>query len=85
LTGIEDHRRFMTESPEGPKIEKRKEKVQEELADMVKSRLIHEIFVRLRESGQFNRAVESILAGEMDPYTACDSLILPKLPATDDS
>ena len=42
-------------------------------------RLIQEVFCRLTESGEFEKAVESIVEGKTDPYTASDDLVLPKL------
>jgi hypothetical protein len=34
---------------------------------------------KLIETGEFDRAVDEVIAGKTDPYTACDSLVLPKL------
>jgi len=79
LEEIEKHRAFLVKSSGGLNLRKTREKVREELAEMVKDRIIQEIFDTLRESGEFEEAVESILKGEADPYTACDDLILPKL------
>ena len=79
LEEIEKHGKYLMESPSGLHIRKRKDKVREELTDMVKSRLIHEVLTRLSESGEFEKAVESIVEGRIDPYTASDNLILPKL------
>lgn len=53
--------------------------MQEELAEMVKNRLIQEVFEQLIKSGEFEEAVESIVEGKIDPYTASDNLVLPKL------
>lgn len=79
LTEIEKHKAYLTESPSARDLEKRREKVIAELADMVKGRLLAEVFSRLQESGAFDRAVAAILGGETDPYTACDDLILSEL------
>jgi hypothetical protein len=46
---------------------------------MVKDRLIQEVFDRLTESGELEKAVESVVEGRTDPYSACDELILDKL------
>ena len=54
-------------------------RIREELAEMVKNRLVQEVLDQLLESGDFERAVEAILAGDMDPYTASDNLVLTKL------
>ena len=46
---------------------------------MIKSRLVQEAVHLMLESGEFEKAVESIAAGDTDPYTETDRLILPKL------
>jgi len=79
LEEIENHRRYMMESATGMHFRKRKDKVREELAEMVKNRLIQEVFEQLTKSGEFENAVESIVEGKIDPYTAADNLVLPKL------
>jgi hypothetical protein len=58
---------------------RRKEKVREELAEMVKSRLIQGVFEQLLETGDFEDAVDSVVNGETDPYTACDRLVIGKM------
>ncbi len=79
LEEIEKHRQYLTESSPGVALEKRRARVVEELAEMIKNRLFQEVVDRLTESGDFDRAVDSIVSGEMDPYTACDDLLLSKL------
>lgn len=78
LEEIEKHRTYLIDSSGALHI-RDKGKVREELANIVKNRLIQEVFKQLTETGEFERAVESILNGETDPYTACDNIILPKL------
>ena len=46
---------------------------------MVKNRLLEEVFNRLIDSGDFEKAVESVAAGEVDPYTACEDRLLPRI------
>jgi LAO/AO transport system kinase len=79
LEAIEKHRAYLKENFNGLEPRKRKEKVREELADMIKNRLIEEVIGKLTGSGEFDRAVASIVHGEVDPYTACDNLVLPKI------
>jgi LAO/AO transport system kinase len=78
LEEIERHRKYLIGGG-GPVLRRTREKVREELAEMVKNRLIEEIFDELTESGEFEQAVEAILSGKTDPYTACDDLIIPKV------
>ena len=42
-------------------------------------RILEELVDRLTQTGEFDRAVDSILEGKTDPYTACDELVLPRL------
>jgi LAO/AO transport system kinase len=79
LEEIEKHGKYLMESTGGLPFRRRKEKVREELAEMVKNRLIQGVFEELLKTGEFEEAVGSIANGETDPYSACDSLILPIL------
>lgn len=79
LEEIGNHRRYLSESSAGFSLRKRKEKVRQELGEMVKNRLVEEVISKLVQTGEFERAVESIVEGKIDPYSACDDLVLPKL------
>ncbi len=79
LEGIEEHRSYLNNALGGLNSRKRKKNVHEELVEMVKNRLVEEVLNDLTETGQFEKAVESIVEGNVDPYTACDNLVLPKL------
>lgn len=79
LKEIDRHGEFLKETWGDLHFRKRKDKVREELTEMVKARLVEEVIDKLNENGAFNKAVDSIVEGKMDPYTACDSLVLPKL------
>lgn len=74
LEEIERHKTFLIDASGELRV-REKGKVREELADMIKNRLIQEVFTQLTETGEFEEAVEAILGGETDPYTACDNLI----------
>ena len=77
LEEIENHGTYLIKSAGNLNFRKEKAKVREELKEMVKSRLIQAVFYQLTESGEFERAVESIIEGKVDPYTASDNLVLP--------
>ncbi len=79
LEEIEKHGKHLIESTGGLHVRRKKEKVRDELVEMVKSRLYEEVVNRLILTGEFDRAVESIVEGKLDPYTACDDLVIPKL------
>jgi LAO/AO transport system kinase len=79
LEGIEDHRRFLAESGGPESSGRRRDRVREELAEMVKNRIVQEVFDHLKGSGEFERAVDSVVERKTDPYTACDRLVLPRL------
>lgn len=79
LVEVEKHRKYLLETADGLEFRKNREKVRQELGEMVKKRLIEEVLGQLTETGEFDRAVESIVEGKIDPYSACDDLVLPKL------
>jgi len=79
LEEIDRHGKHIVETSGGLHFRKIKDKVREQLAEMVKNRLIEKVTHKLTETGEFDRAVESIVEGKMDPYTACDNLVLTKL------
>ncbi len=79
LEEVEKHAKYLMLSSEGLPFRRRKEKVREELAEMVKNRIIQGVFEELLKSGDFEEAVDSIVEGKTDPYSACDSLVIPKL------
>jgi LAO/AO transport system kinase len=78
LEEIEKHGRYLKQAEQGPGQVRKKERVREELAEMIKNRIIQEVFERLIESGAFARMVDAIVEGKTDPYTACDEIVLSK-------
>jgi LAO/AO transport system kinase len=81
LEVIEQHRQYVATQSGGLQFRRQEGKVREELGDLVKNRLIEEVLLHLTETGEFDRAVESIVKGETDPYSACDDLVLPAIRA----
>jgi LAO/AO transport system kinase len=57
----------------------RRDMVRMELSEMVKNRLIEAVLGGITDSGEFDGAVDAIVRGEMDPYTASDNLVLPRI------
>ena len=79
LDAIEDHKKYLKERSGTLIFRRRREKVYEELMDLVKNRLVQEVLSKLTETGEFDRAVDQVVAGKLDPYSACDALVLPQL------
>ena len=79
LKEIDKHWEYLKESCGGKVLRKTREKVNDELAELIKNRFIKDILNNLIESKEFGKAVDSILDGTIDPYTACDNVILPIL------
>lgn len=79
LETIEKHRAFLTESSRESGIAKKRARVRDDLAEMIKSRLVQEVMERLVETGEFERAVEAVATGKTDPYSACDELLRARL------
>lgn len=76
---IDRHARYLVDSGKGLHFRSNPERVRQELAEMVKGRLIEEVLNSLTDTGAFDRAVESVTQGSTDPYTACDDLVLPTI------
>ena len=64
------------------KLARKKERIREELSDMIKNRIIEEVINSITRTEEFESAVESIVSGDTDPYTACEQLVFPKLADT---
>ncbi|HUU80496.1 MAG TPA: methylmalonyl Co-A mutase-associated GTPase MeaB [Acidobacteriota bacterium] len=79
LEEIDNHARYLAESSGGLHFRRRREKVRQELGEMIKARLVEEVIDKLVQTGEFEAAVNSIVEGKTDPYTACDNLIIPIL------
>ena len=79
LEAIEKHRAYLMAAGGDQHLLRRTLRIREELAEMVKNRLVQEVLDQLIEGGEFERAVEAVLAGETDPYTASDNLVFSKL------
>jgi len=76
---IEEHRLYNFKTHGDLPFRKRKDRVGQELAEMVKARLIEEVLGGLVESGAFDMVVEEIVSGKLDPYTACERIVIPVL------
>lgn len=79
LEEIDKHNRYLTEFSGERQVRRREDKVRQELGDMIKNRLIEEVLEKITGTGEFDKAVESIVEGKTDPYTACDNLVLPAI------
>jgi LAO/AO transport system kinase len=80
LEEIDKHRRTLFETQGGARyLSKKENQIRQELAEMIKDRLIEEVVHTITETGEFERAVQSIMAGKMDPYTATENLVRSKI------
>jgi len=77
LEEVEKHRSYLLGRTDGLELRKNKSKAKEELGEMIRNRLIEEVLGKLTETGEFDRAVQAIVEGKTDPYSACDELVLP--------
>ena len=76
---IEKHRAYITQKRGDINLRRTEAGAKEELMEMIKSRVMEEVFRRLERDGDFETAVKSVISGEKDPYTASDEIILEKL------
>ena len=78
LDEIEKHRRHLTSSSERLSRH-RYEKTRNNLAEMIKDKIVHEVLDDIIHSGEFEEAIQLVMKGKMDPYAACDNIVLRKL------
>ena len=78
LDEVEKHRRYLTSSSERLSRH-RYEKTRNNLAEMIKDKIVHEVLDDIIHSGEFEKAIQLVMKGKMDPYAACDNIVLRKL------
>jgi len=78
LDQIEKHRAFLSSSAERQSSLKY-EKAKNDLTEMIKDRVITDILADLLNSGDFEKAIQSIMERTIDPYTACDKIVSTRL------
>jgi LAO/AO transport system kinase len=83
LEEVEKHKNYLISEKSSLGLRRSKEKVSEELQTMVKNRLFEEVIGRLVSTGDFNDAVNAVVRGDVDPYSACDDLVIPLLKTSD--
>ena len=79
LDAVDQHAQYLEQTGGGLKSRRSPDKVRQEMVDMIKARLVEEVLDKLTESGDFDRAVDAIVKGALDPYTACENLVFPAL------
>lgn len=79
LDEIDKHAGYLRSVYGDVRFRSREDKVREELSEMVKNRLIEAVLGGITGSGEFEDMVAAIVKGEIDPYTASDSLVLPRI------
>jgi len=79
LDAVDRHAQYLEQTEGGLKSRRSPDKVRQEMVDMIKARLIEEVLDKLTESGDFDRAVDAIVKGDLDPYSACENLVFPAL------
>jgi len=78
LDEINKHRKHLQSSTQIQSMRKY-EKARNGLSEMIKDKIIHDVFNEIITSGEFETTLQSIVKGEIDPYTACDTIVLNKL------
>ena len=75
INAIDRHKSSLYGNAKTKRAYPKKDQVREVLAEMLKDRILETVMDRLAGSGEFDRTVEAIVNGTLDPYTACDTLI----------
>lgn len=75
LQAIDGHGHRIQNDGPPPRSPEKRERTQDLLTGLVKDRLIETFMRYLSDSGQLDQALEAVLLGKTDPYTACDCLL----------
>jgi LAO/AO transport system kinase len=78
LDEVENHAAYLRSSIEKQSGIKH-EKVRSELSEMIKDKIVRDVLSDVTQSGEFEDAVQSVLEGKIDPYTACDNIVSKRL------
>jgi len=78
---IDRHKHRLHAEAAAGKAARKTEQIREVLAEMLKDRILEKVLDSLVRTGDFDRTVEAITDGKLDPYTACDKLLQDKLNA----
>jgi len=78
LDEIEKHGKYLTSSTER-KSRVEYEKARNDLSEMIKDKIVQEVLDDIIHSGEFEEAIQLIVKRKIDPYTACDNIVLKKL------
>ncbi len=84
LKEIQRHGQHLFGAGQNYIIRKDASRIRNELTEMLKHRILEEVAGRFSETGLFDMAVQDILSGKTDPYTACDALVRPVLDSLED-
>jgi LAO/AO transport system kinase len=72
---IDDHAEYLASCHDDLQHQKNKEKAKQELIETLKNLFFQEIIEPLIRSGEIDGTVGAIVAGEMDPYTAAETIM----------
>jgi len=78
LDEIDKHRKHLQSSAQIQSMRKY-EKARNDLSEMIKDKITHDVLDEIINSGEFETTLQSIIKGEIDPYTACDTIVSKKL------
>jgi len=78
LDEIEKHHKHLQSSAQIQSL-RNYEKARNDLSEMIKDKIIHNVLDEIIQSGEFEKSLQLILKGEIDPYTACDTIVSKKL------
>ena len=79
LDEIEEHERHENALSDDLKFQKKIDRAHAELTEMIKARLVEDVLECITNSEKFKEAVNSIVEGAKDLYSACDELTLPRV------
>lgn len=75
LSQVDHHRQHVQAMPTESKYRHQRDRAVMELTTMIKDRLVQGVMQQLARDPAFEKAVDAVVDGATDPYTACDDLL----------
>lgn len=72
---IMEHRSYLCELPGGLNLRANREKLRQEMIEMIRDRLVSEVLGKVTKSKEFEKIIDSIVEGRVNPYSVSDEIL----------
>jgi LAO/AO transport system kinase len=73
---VEKHKNYVQNLSNGANHRNNKDNIRRDLLEMVNHKIVNDVAKRLEERGDLGAMVNLIAEGKIDPYTACEEIVL---------